>query len=89
MCVCVCVCVCASAHSQRAEERCLRRTGTGWLTSGGGLKDFLLSSAAVKRRRASASKLEFGDFGLIFTPGDAFKSASLQRGSERTEEIKT
>lgn len=77
-----CVCV----HSQRVEERCLRQTGIGWLTSGGRLTDILLSSAKVERRRKSASRLEFGDFGLIFTPEDTFMFASLQRGTEQEED---
>lgn len=77
-----CVCVCVHAHSQRAEERCRRHTGTGWLGSGGGLTDVLLSLVTVRRRRASASRHEFGDLGLIFTPGDTFMFASLQRGGE-------
>lgn len=72
-------------HSQRVEERCLRHTGIGWLSSDGGPTDVLLSSATVKRRRTSASRHEFGDFGLIFTPEDTFMFPSLQRGTEQEE----
>lgn len=57
---------------ERAEERCLRRTGIGWLSSGGGTTDTLLSSAALERRLPSVSRHEFGDLGRIFTPGDTF-----------------
>lgn len=44
------------------------RTGTDGFGSGGGMTDALLSSATERRRLVSASRHEFGDFGLIFTP---------------------
>lgn len=74
------VCLC---HSHRFEECCLMRTGTDGLGSGRGLTDALLSSAVERRRLVSASRHEFGDFGLIFTPWDAFLFASLQKRTER------
>lgn len=59
----------ACAHSQRAEARCLRCTGIGWFGS--------VPLSSVRRRCTSASRHEFGDFGLIFTLGATFALASL------------
>lgn len=73
---------------QREEERCLRRTGIGWLDSSGGAADVRFSSATVKRRRrTSASRYEFGDLGRIFTPGDTFVFPSLPQGEKHKREI--
>lgn len=59
--------------SQRADERCLRRTGTG-----------RLSSAVF----FSESRPELGDFGLTFTLGGTFESLwGKRRKSEHVELI--
>lgn len=74
------MCVRVCALSQRVAERCLRRTGIGWLGSGGGGTDDLLSS--LRRRRMSASRHELGDFGRVFT-GATFTFVSLERNREK------